>query len=168
MSIKRFFYPLLHNKGSKYNGLCLGVAAIMSVIILTSGACKRGNTMGELRGMWQVMLIETPDADNPGGDNIERPMSKRLYISFDQDVVQLSDENDEQKTEGYLAVYAGEVTGENPAYTLRFASGDAADGMRIRRAWGIDTNPVKMQVLTLDRKQLIVKMGDNTITMRRF
>ena len=117
--------------------------------------------MGELRGQWQLLTIEYPD----GTVTPPRPDDIRRYISFDRNVIQLTS-TDEETLNFYKL--AGSVSGETPDLTFNFPYSDDADGRRIISLWGFDVNPVGVYVMTLNDNRLIIKAGDNILTLRRF
>lgn len=147
---------------------CAVLAAMAAAFIIIPMSCAKGNHMGKLRGMWQITRIETPDPANPGGPDIEVAMDERRYISFDQWVVQLTRQDDISIPDFDFRLYAGKVDGEEPDFTLTFPECNSAAKLKELGKWGIDSNPVEMHVIKLDSKELVVRMGDNTLTMRRF
>ncbi len=146
------------------SGRYLRLTAVMSLLILLMAAisaagCSRGNRMGKIHAMWQVMSIERPDQE------LQKDFEPRLYYNFDQNVLCLTRSSDDTQSQGR---YAANVSGEDPDYILDFPYDTDPYGMSLIRQWGIDENPVSMTVLELDNKKLVMRIGENVITCRRF
>ncbi|MDE5653006.1 MAG: lipocalin-like domain-containing protein [Muribaculaceae bacterium] len=132
---------------------------LATIITLALGSCKKENTMGELRGQWQLMTIERPGADT------EVPEVRRLYISFDQNLIQLTSTDD---LEMFGTKFTGEVSGTTPDLIFNFPYDTTPADMQLIAPWGIDENPVNATVETLDHSTLRMKVGQNVLTLRRF
>lgn len=138
------------------------VAAVMLMIAVSLGSCQKRNNMGPLRGQWQIMSIERP------GQEPEVPDAPRRYICFDLKIIQLTTSlNDIAADNPY---YIGEVSGEDPNYTFTFPydQADPATWLPELQKWGIDGNPANAEVLELNSSTLRMKVGSNTLTLRRF
>lgn len=115
--------------------------------------------MGDLQGQWQVMSIEYPDGD------IVNPSSPRLYISFNLNVLQLTTSDD---LEGFDARYIGQVTGESPDLTFSFPAYTGEDKLDIISRWGIESDPVAVTVESNKSGRMVMKIGNNIVTLRKF
>lgn len=136
------------------------LAPLMALLLLLIAAsCSRSNNMGKIHAMWQVMSIERPDCE------LQTDFSPRLYYCFDQGVLQLNRSSDDTQSQGW---YAANVTGEDPDYILDFPYDYQPVNLDRIRPWGIDENPVAMKVLRLDGNTLVMQIGENVITCRRF
>lgn len=150
----------MHHKISRLRCRLMLIFPLMALLSpLLTGGCSRSNNMGKIHAMWQVMSIERP------GEQPETDFSPRLYYSFDQGVLQLTRSSDDTQSQGW---YAANVTGEDPEYTLDFPYDYEPQNLDRIRPWGIDANPVAMTVIELDNKTLVMKIGDNIISCRRF
>ncbi|MDE5902248.1 MAG: lipocalin-like domain-containing protein [Muribaculaceae bacterium] len=132
---------------------------ILAALATVGASCSRSNRMGKIHAMWQVMSIERP------GEEPQTEFEPRLYYNFDQNVLQLTRSSDDTQSQGR---YAANVSGEDPDYILDFPYDTDSYGMSLIRPWGIDENPVSMTVLELDNKTLVMRIGENVITCRRF
>lgn len=143
-------------------GVCLA-------LLPASGGCKKGNTMGKLKGMWQVMSVEEPDPENPEETIIrEWAKDKRYYYSFNLDMIQLTDETGDFAHPMASQYYVGTVDGESPDYTLTFPYENTPDKIADLRPWGVDETPVRMHIVTIDSKQMVARVGANTVILRKF
>ena len=137
-------------------------ALILPVVLLCVSAlqgCEKSNEMGKLRGQWQLLTIEYPDGEVVTVDN------PRRYIVFDQWIVQLTSTDDDTMFTGY---WTGTVTGTDPDYVFDFPYDKDESNLERIAPWGIDDWHVAVHVSTLDSKRLVMKAGDNTLTLRRF
>lgn len=147
-------------RGNRFSALCLfiiGIAALAAFAV----SCSKDNNMGPLRGQWQLLTIEYPDGNvvTPGPDGVRR------YISFDQKVIQLTATDDSD-----LNFYkcGGNVVGETPDLTFNFPYSEDPAGAATIALWGIDENPAKVTVTELKGDRLVMKVGDNILTLRKF
>ncbi|MDE6271655.1 MAG: lipocalin-like domain-containing protein [Muribaculaceae bacterium] len=127
--------------------------------ILLFGSCSKDNKMGPLRGQWQILTIEYPDARSV------TPTSPRLYISFDQNLLQLTSSDD---LEGFNPRFIGQVTGEAPDLTFSFPAYTGQDKISIISRWGIESDPVAVTVLQIKGGSMTLKVGQNILTLRKF
>lgn len=136
--------------------------ALIGLLLLLLGAlsCSRSNTMGSLRGQWQIQSIQRI------GQAPEYPRNPEYYISFDQGMIQLTNTEIGEFTD--VPWYCGEVTGEYPEYTFNFPYNLSLTQIAMLSPWGIDENPVGAEILTLDNNSLIINIGDNKLTLRRY
>lgn len=137
----------------------LAALAVIALVLLPPASCQKCNHMGELRGQWQLMTVERP------GLPTETPRDPRLYISFDQNVIQLTSSDDNAMFDGR---YAGKVVGETPDLLFDFPYNTDPQTLQLIQPWGIDENPATVKVEKLDKSQLRMKVGDNILTLRRF
>lgn len=134
-------------------------ALVLTIICLLNTSCSKDNEMGKLRGQWQLMTIERPDAETIVVD------APRRYMSFDQGLLQLTTSDDKEM---FQPKYIATVAGEEPNLTFNFPYDTDPSAMSLIAEWGIDTNPAKVKVITLDSKALVLDIDDNILTLRRF
>lgn len=134
--------------------------ALLGLTILL-GACAKGNNMGSLRGQWQLLSIELPDG------RVESTVSdeSRRYISFDQNIVQLT-ATDHSADKFQKA--AGSVSGESPDLKFYFPNSEDVIGRELLAKWGIYDNPVEIKVVSQKGDRLILKAGTSILTLRKF
>lgn len=150
----------LHTRPSRLKNT-YGIITLLLLLAVVAAGCTdyKGNDMGKLYGQWQVMTIERPDLPT------ESPDSPRLYMSFNQHLLQLTSSDDAEMFNGR---YIAQVAGEEPDLTFSFPYDTTPEQMRMISRWGIDANPADVKVLTLDGSTLKMKVGDNIITLRKF
>ena len=141
--------------------LCLALFLIFPLFAILIGACEKSNNMGELRGQWQLISIQYPDGSvtSPGPEGVRR------YLSMDLHVVQLTS-TDNSDLNFYKV--AGDVSGETPDLTFYFPYSEDQQGRDVLSLWGIDDNPARVTVSTLDHNRLVMRVGNNILTLRRF
>lgn len=135
---------------------------IIAVVMFFAGlasSCSKDNSMGPLRGQWQIMAIDYPDGQ------IVNPSDPRLYISFDQNLLQLTSSDD---LEGFNPRYIGQVTGETPDLTFSFPAYVGQDKLSIISRWGIESDPAVVKVVSIKGGDMTLKVGENTLTLRKF
>lgn len=158
------------------------VMLLLMAIFMPS--CQKNNNMGQLRGQWQILSIQRPivgnegdagsDAENNAGNNAgidmgyetEVPANPRLYLSFDLNVVQLTDSDDSTLTDD--GKYIGQVAGENPDYVFTFPYNKTDATMALIAPWGFDENPVNVHIEKRDGNSMIMKVGNNILQLRKF
>ncbi len=141
-----------------YRYILSGMIAVIAGLLLFS-SCSKDNKMGALRGQWQIMTIDYPDGHSVAPD------SPRLYISFDQNLLQLTSSDD---LEGFNSKYIGQVTGESPDLTFSFPAYTGQDKLSIISRWGIESDPVAVKVEELKGGSMTLKVGQNVLTLRKF
>lgn len=140
------------------SGICQLIGVLL-LLLLTFTSCSKDNSMGQLRGQWQIMTIEHPDGE------IEKPAAPRLYISFDQNILQLTSSDD---LENFNAKYIGQVTGESPNLTFSFPAYIGQDKLSFIMRWGIESDPAAVKVENLTGNAMTLKVGSNILTLRKF
>ncbi|MDE5843604.1 MAG: lipocalin-like domain-containing protein [Muribaculaceae bacterium] len=135
------------------------ILIIATSLVFIFASCSKGNDMGEIRGQWQLLTIQYPD-----GTTVQ-PDGTRRYISFDLHVIQLT-ATDDSDSNFYRCV--GNVTGDVPDMTFNFPYVNTENDYRNLANWGISANPVSVTVTTLNGNHLVMKVGDNILTLRRF
>lgn len=136
--------------------------ALLACAAFLLPSCKNKNTMGSLRGQWQLMQIDYADGA------VSTPDNPRRYILFDQGVIQLTVPGDKTL---YKIEYAGEVTGDYPDYLFNFPAPEYAsspESIERLAPWGITSAQSRAQVLVLNHKELQLLVDGNTLTLRRF
>ncbi len=136
------------------NAILTRILISISLILILSGVsgCQKSPINGNLDGMWQVMSVE-PEVDNPHFDS-------SIYYNFNLHVVQLSI---------YGGVWiSGNMRFEDDELWLQFPNADAPDTIDALHQYGINSNPVAFKVIHLDRKRMVLRDGDTTVTLRKF
>lgn len=133
------------------------IAVLAGIFLIVS--CSKDNKMGALRGQWQILTIEYPDG------NTISPESPCLYISFDQNLLQLTSSDD---LEGFNPRYIGQVTGETPDLTFSFPAYTGQDKLSVISRWGIESDPVAVSVEEIKGGSMTLKVGQNILTLRKF
>ncbi|MDE6234650.1 MAG: lipocalin-like domain-containing protein [Muribaculaceae bacterium] len=136
--------------------------AVVMLMVMTSAivsSCSKNNSMGPLRGQWQILSITYPD-----GKSVE-PSQPRLYISFDQNLLQLTSSDD---LEGFNSRYIGQVTGESPDLTFSFPAYTGRDKLDIISRWGIESDPAVVKVENISGNSMTLKVGTNILSLRKF
>lgn len=116
--------------------------------------------MGAMRGHWQIMEILRPSGD------VDVPENPRLYMSFDQHIVQLTTSEDD--IVGDDGRYVGQVTGDDLDMVFTFPYNNTPEKLALIAPWGIDETPVEVTVESLKGGNMILKIGENILTLRRF
>lgn len=127
------------------------IAIIFCVCSLTS--CSKRPINGDLDGRWQILTIEKKEVS-------ENVKDSQLFYNFYLHVCN-------------LAVYGSVVAEanlnyENNTISLNFPYVKSPEDMATLHKFGIFSNPVVFQVQHIDKKKLIIKEGDITITLRKF
>ncbi len=137
------------------------LAAILIIILtIVLSSCEKKNIMGPLQGQWQIMSIERPD------HTIDEPRDPRLYLRFNLGVLQLSGNPESAGVD--IPEYVAEVTGEDPDYTFNFPYVKTEAQQQLITQWGIDANPVKVTVQSNSSGTMVLKIGENILTIRKF
>lgn len=128
------------------------LAFLSTLLMLMIFSCQKSPINGDLDGQWQVMSI-TPEQE-------DTPIHERLYYCFNLHVCNLT-------------FYGGIFTSGNMQFNgktlyLDFPYATSELSVRTLRQYGINSNPVTFTVEHLDKKSLIIKHGDTTVTMRKF
>ena len=116
-------------------------------------SCNKKSINGDLDGRWQIMEIEL------NGETVNKK-DDQLYYNFYLHVCNLS-------------MYGKFFTDGNMEYDgktlwLQFPYANAEWSIELLKAYGIYTNPVTFTVEYIDRHKLILKEGDEIITLRKF
>ncbi|MBD5358932.1 MAG: lipocalin family protein [Bacteroides sp.] len=132
------------------SGFKLSYLVIIIIIFLSS--CQKAPINGDLDGQWQVMeVIPEPE---------EKLLDERIYYCFYLHVCQLT---------YYDGVcFAGNMEFDGETLYLDFPYADNPTREKWLRQYGITGNPITFTVEHLDKKSLIIKHGDTTVTMRKF
>lgn len=124
----------------------------MTLMTIHMGSCQKSPINGDLDGQWQVMDVipAPPDTIIP----------ERLYYCFALHVCQLTK-------------YGGGFTTGNMLYEgnrlwLEFPHAGSIISQQTLKQYGIYSNPVTFTVEHLDKKKLVLRDGDVTVTMRKF
>lgn len=129
------------------------------LFLFFANSCTKDNKMGPLRGQWQILSIGYPDG------RMVNPAEPRLYISFDQNLLQLTSNDD---LEVFNSKYIGQVTGESPDLTFSFPAYTGQDKLSYISRWGIESDPVAVKVESLKGDAMTLKIGNNILTLRKF
>lgn len=132
---------------------------IFSCLIALLPSCKKGDDMDGLRGQWQLVEIVYPDGVSVAPDN------PRRYISFDQNLLQLTSSDDK---EVFINKYIGRVDGEIPDLIFSFPAYQGADKIEIISQWGIPSDPVAIVVEKRRGSSMTLKAGANILQLRKF
>lgn len=133
----------------KYILLLLSISVLLSVT-----GCRKVSHNGKIDGHWQIMTIE----DTSTGNVIEP--DPREYISINLHIMQLTG--------------AGRLTAnmtydkDGAKITCDFPYVKQPDVERVMGVYGFFSNPVSMDVVKVDGKQLILRTDRTLITCRRF
>lgn len=125
--------------------------AVVSLLTILS-SCQKSPINGDLDGQWQVMDV-TPEP-------AIKPIKDRIYYCFGLHVCQLT-----YYGSGFMSgnmKYDGKTIYIDFPYAIDFQSKETL------RQYGINENPVTFTVAHLDKKSLILKNGDTTVTLRKF
>lgn len=133
----------------KYILLVLSLAALVG---LTS--CRKVSHNGKLDGQWQIRSIENTET------GVETSPDPELYICIDLHILQLT---------GGPRLTAN-MTYDKDAETIScdFPYVKDEDVETQLGAYGIFSNPVKMDIVKLDGKSLVIRTDKSIITCRRF
>lgn len=121
-------------------------------IFFSLGGCTKDSINGHLDGRWQIMEISNqPDINMK---------DRQLYYNFYLHVCNLS---------GYGGVFAeANLLYRDERITLSFPYLKTPEAINKLQNYGIYSNPVSFEVVTLTRNRLVMKDGDITITLRKF
>ena len=126
---------------------------ILGITLLFTG-CQKSPINSDLDGRWQIMEMEI----NGELNNVK---DQQLYYNFYLHVCNLS-------YYGWIVTEANFYYEEN-TIILDFPYITTDAEMKKLEKYGISSNPVKFDVVYLDKKKLILKEGDNVvITLRKF
>lgn len=121
-------------------------------IMLISFSCQKAPINGDLDGQWQVMDV-TPEP-------IDKPIDERIYYCFSLHVCQLS---------YYDGVFTtGNMSFDGKTLYLDFPNATSIFNAQKLAQYGITENPITFTVEHLDKKSLILRHGDTTVTMRKY
>ena len=129
------------------------------ILFMFADSCTKDNNMGPLRGQWQILSVGYPDG------RVVNPTAPRLYISFDQNLLQLTSSDD---LEGFNSKFIGQVTGESPDLTFSFPAYTGQDKLSCISRWGIESDPAVVKVESLKGGAMTLKVGNNILTLRKF
>lgn len=122
------------------------------LLLLISFSCQKSPINGDLDGQWQVMDVSP--------EPLEKPIGQRIYYCFSLHVCQLT---------YYDGVFtAGNMAFDGKTLRLDFPYATSYVSREKLRQYGINENPITFTVEHLDKKSLILKHGDTTVTMRKF
>lgn len=141
----------LHRQRNKFSRLLFSLLAGISLLIIPS-SCQKSPINGDLDGQWQVMDV-TPEPEF-------KPIKERIYYCFGLHVCQLT-----YYGNGFMSgnmKYNGSTIYIDFPYAI-----DSMSNVKLKQ-YGINENPVTFTVEHLDKKSLIIKNGNTTVTMRRF
>lgn len=129
------------------------IYSIALFLCIGFSGCQKASINGYLDGRWQILEFES-------GSEIESVKDQQLYYNFYMHVVNLS-------------AYGGDITDGNMLFKdnilwMEFPYINTIDGMEKLGRYGIFSNPVEFEVLTLNKNTLILKEGDLLITLRKF
>lgn len=127
---------------------------IISILIAgISAGCQKSPVNGDLDGQWQVMSVEPVPS--------ESVIEGRLYYCLSLHTCQLS-------TYGGVWI-TGNMSFSGKTLTLHFPDAESYQSSNdALRQYGISSNPVTFSVDHLDKKKMILKSGDTTVTLRKF
>lgn len=121
--------------------------------ILTLGGCQKSPINGELDGQWQILSV-TPEAP-------EKVTDENLYMNFSLHVCQLS-----YRTGGCWQT--ANLSFDGSSITLNFPYADNELSDKFLKQYGIYRNPVTFEVVELNNKNLVLRDGNVTVSLRKF
>lgn len=134
--------------------LFLSLSLLLTIIFFpTLSGCTKDSINGYLDGRWQILDIEKDGI-------ISEVKNLQLYYNFYMHVCSLSEY-------GYYFT-DGNMNYEEKNLYLDFPYADTDAKIEKLKAYGIYSNPVVFKVEHIDKKQLILKEGNITITLRKF
>lgn len=129
---------------------CLVIASVF--ILMLTPSCQKAPINGDLDGQWQVMSVDP--------EPVDKPISQRIYYCFYLHTCQLT---------FYGGVFAtANMIYDGKTLSLDFPYADSELSIRRLCQYGINENPITFTVDHLDKKSLILRHGDTTVTMRKF
>lgn len=140
----------MNHKTIPYSKVILALSSILLFMISTS--CQKAPINGVLDGQWQVMEV-SPEPET-------KLIEGNLYYCFYLHVCQLS---------FYDGMFAtGNMSFNDESLYLDFPSITSPFSKLRLAQYGINENPITFTVEHIDRKSLILRHGDTTVTMRKF
>lgn len=136
----------------KKHHLSLNIFYLLLMTLSFSG-CQKSPINGDLDGQWQVMSVE-PEAP-------ETIITNRIYYCFYMHTCQLTICDEDVWAGGNMNYNGNNLSIDFPDLTTELAA-------KKLRQFGIYSNPVTFSIGHLDKKKLILKDGDVTITLRKF
>ncbi len=144
------------------------------ISILLFSACDKLPKNGDLDGMWQLMTVEKT------GEPAENVKAKKLFYSFQLDLVQFSDANWTTDRSSYYAYFKrkGESMwfhtickpskneseeDDNVPFTQ-----EEIEVQQVMAPWGIYTLNPRFKVLQLDSDAMILQSEQAKLTFRKF
>lgn len=140
----------MNSKKTSRNIFISALSALL--LLLISASCQKAPINGDLDGQWQVMDV-SPEPE-------VKIIEANLYYCFYLHVCQLS------YYDGMFA--SGNMNFNGKTLSLDFPSISAPISKLKLAQYGITENPITFTVEHLDKKSLILKHGDTTVTMRKF
>lgn len=135
-----------------YNIKSTALVFFSALIMVLSFSCQKAPINGDLDGQWQVMSVSP--------EPTESPIDEQLYYCFYLHVCNLT---------FYGGIFAnGNMQFDGKTLYLDFPYITTSEHDNILRQYGINENPIIFTVEHLDKKSLILKHGDTTVTMRKF
>ncbi len=144
---------------------------LLFACVMLFASCDKMPKNGDLDGMWQLMTVER------AGEEAEFVKTKKLYYSFQLDLVQLNDATMPNDRGGYYAYFkhsgdslfirkicfpsANETAADN---NIEFTS---ADLPKIA-PWGIYTLNPRFKVWELDSDDMVLESNEAKLTFRKF
>ncbi len=126
-------------KNTVHNPFCHLATVFLILISAMLASCQKSPINGDLDGQWQVMDVQP---------------------AFYLHTCQLTYYGDYFTT--------GNFRHADGKLTLDFPHANSQDKKMILRQYGINTNPVSFTVVRLDKKNLILRDGETTVTLRKF
>lgn len=125
---------------------------ILFCLVLTASGCQKTSINGDLDGQWQVMDVQ------PAPEEII--INERLYYCFYMHTCMLT-------------YYDGGLTNGNFQFdgnhiSMDFPNATHSDAITALKQYGIYHNPVTFEIVTLNKKHMILKNDDAVITLRKF
>ncbi len=134
----------------------VGFCIMLCVMLL--GGCRKAPINGKLDGQWQIMNIEYL------ADGSDITPELRYYIDISLHVVQL------RSVPAVVSSNTGNLKYDKDASTITidFPYITTESQLEQLQRWGIFSNPVTLNIVKLDGKQLVLKSDESVISCRRY
>lgn len=132
--------------------LYLSICCLILALTIGLSGCTKAPINGDLDGMWEVMEVSV-------GEETRKPDS-RIFYNFSLHVCMLT---------FFGAPFTdGNMVYENNRLSLEFPYVVTPEYMEILEDYGIYSNPVTFTVEFPNKKSLLLKDGEVTVTLRKF
>ncbi len=144
------------------------------IVVLVLSACDKLPKNGDLDGMWQLMTIEKT------GMSPENVKSKKLYYSFQLDLVQFNDANTQSDRTAYYAYFNHKGDSLSLNTLCKPCTNESEDDdnvpftqeeievQQVMASWGIYTLNPRFKVMKLDSDAMILQSEEVRLTFRKF